>query len=163
MGAGVKLLYYRIFLTGLLACWVSACAFPDRKQDFRPRAQKDSDALIYLYRLDRGDLSADFDVPRFFINDTWIGKLKLGGYYGVETKPGNITMYLKDSLFLIPFPWKKKVVHFEAEPGEIYYVRYTKLALPPTERLEQVEPHVALQEIQQTRELENCSSIYRCP
>jgi len=108
----------------LVLFFLTSCAYPQKTRLYVEEPTKDKMAIVYLYRLDSSIDSLNPDIPRFFINDKLIGKLRLGGYYVNQVEPGDIKMIYKMSLFGIPLPWISGVVEFKAEPKERYCVKF---------------------------------------
>ncbi|MNJ92614.1 hypothetical protein D3C87_102880 [compost metagenome] len=118
----IKFLKYTLTLLFVL----SGCAYPDLTKNYTPQKPTPKKALVYIYRNQAQVDSANFDVPRFYINDQLVGKLLLGGYYVQEVEPGKVVIYSKESALGIPFPWKALEVAFEAKANHIYFVKFRK-------------------------------------
>ena len=91
---------------------------------YEPSQTAPNKSAVYVYRTSTSVDSANPDIPRFYINDQELGKLKIGGYYSLDIVPGEVSVYYKDSLFGLPLPWKAQEIHFTAVPGEKYFVKY---------------------------------------
>ena len=133
-----------------LAFVLAGCAYPKKSTPFRDSMAPKEKAVVYLYRMQTPIHSANFDVPRFFINGEFVGRMSIGGYYRVEVEPGDIKISYRDSLFGIPFPWDaQKKVLFNIAPGEKKYVQFGVSAFWGDE-LRLMAPNVGAAQIQKT-------------
>lgn len=112
---------YLIIMCALL----TGCAHSKRTTPYEPREAPPSKALLYVYRSPTSIHSANPDVPSLYVNDKYIGKMMIRGHYAIEVEPGNTLVYFKDSLFLIPIPWKTLKKAITTEPGKKYYLKFS--------------------------------------
>lgn len=114
----MKLLLISLFLS------LAGCSTPQLTTGYKSSPVAAHKALVYVYRSSSAIDSANPDLPRMYINDQKLGKLRLGGYYVLEVDPGETVVYYKDSLFGIPFPWRSQEIHFTTVSGQKYFVKY---------------------------------------
>lgn len=108
----------------LMLLVLAGCAYPTKKDAYRPVAPDKGMAVIYLYRTPTSIHSGNPDVPRFYVNDNLIGKLSIGGYYRILVKPGPVKVTNKSSFLGLPLPWSIGGVEFKAEENKTYFVKY---------------------------------------
>jgi hypothetical protein len=104
---------------------VSGCAYPSLTTQYSPTKAPKDQAVVYLYRPNTSMDAVNPDVPRFYIGEEKMGRLKIGGYFVKNVEPGDVKIYYKESLFGIPFPWKTGSLKIHAESGKKYFVRFS--------------------------------------
>lgn len=140
----------KIFLIVFQLLVFLGCAYPQKKGSFEKSSMIAGQSRIYLYRLPTEIDSLNGDVPRFYVNDSEVGKLLVGGYYEINISPGNLNLYYKESLFGIPFFWKSRELIFEVKANEIYFVRFGINGIFRIYEFTQVRPEIGFEEIKKT-------------
>jgi hypothetical protein len=112
------------YLISMICLTFVACALPQKSGQFASHAAEPTKALIYIYRMPTSIDAVNPDIPRVYVNDEKLGKIRIGGYYVTAVEPGELKVYYKDSLIGIPTPWTGNEIDMEAKAGQSYYFKY---------------------------------------
>lgn len=109
----------------LLILVLAGCAYPTKKESYKFQTSQRGKVAVNIYRTQTAIDSVNPDVPRFYINDTSLGRLTIGGYYRTEVNPGEVSVTYKSSLFGIPFFWNDGEVKFIAVENQAYFLKFS--------------------------------------
>jgi uncharacterized protein DUF2846 len=142
----------------IVLLFITGCAYPKKTSNFSYEKPQERMAVVYLYRVDSQIDSLNPEVPKFFINDTELGKLLLGGYYVKHVPPGDVVIKYKESIVSDFFAWmfgSKREISFKAESNKSYCAKFAIESVMRITYFQLVSDKQCEQEIKSTFQLIN--------
>ena len=149
-------------LTSLFFCLLVGCTTASGPA-FKSLQKEDSNsAVVYVYRLYTFANSGAPLVPKLYINDELIGKMRVGGYFPLELEEGTYKFSIIPTGAL-PFEKKQftRELKLEIKSGDVKYLKFELLPNLPdltdgsTRAFKEVNPQIGKVEILETKLIGN--------
>ncbi|MCZ6847014.1 MAG: DUF2846 domain-containing protein, partial [Alphaproteobacteria bacterium] len=139
------------------ACTASGPAFTP------VQLENPKNALIYIYRSSTLFYSANPEIPILYVDDKRLLPLKIGGDTWASVEPGTHKILVRHSILGVP-AFSLGEVSISAEPGAIYYLKFsqqagdivsygTQVIVTANSKLRPVDETTGLSEIMKTKYL----------